>query len=326
MPTTPPPLLGYNNNVRHRGRIFHIQTEDSGVHRPRVMTHLFGDGGRILKSLKREYNEHVGSDDMATAVRRIMKEQHKAMFIALRRGDLDKVIEEAFGPFPAPPPEKKAQATGDQAAPARKSSGSLAASSDPAKPAEPAAASGPPRRPSAGNAASASSTGLRARGPASATPPRSDSAPQVGTARSKPAMPAASVRRASSAPRSEPLSVPAAKAVAEARGENPVQVVAQQERTPSGRPVARGPGTPAQGVPEVRERRSDPSAGRYSVSRPSGETGGRYSVSRPSSIFGEAPPSARGESIFGDELIGEKSLDEVILSYLAEDLESPGQK
>jgi hypothetical protein len=35
----------------------------------------------------------------------------------------------------------------------------------------------------------------------------------------------------------------------------------------------------------------------------------------------EAPRAA--ESIFGNDLLSEKSLDEVILSYLAEDLEEP---
>ena len=35
------PLLGFNNNVRHKGRLFHIQTEDSGVRHPHVITHLF---------------------------------------------------------------------------------------------------------------------------------------------------------------------------------------------------------------------------------------------------------------------------------------------
>lgn len=52
---------------------------------------------------------------------------------------------------------------------------------------------------------------------------------------------------------------------------------------------------------------------------------GRYSISRPANIFEEAPPS-ESRSIFGDPLIGEKSLDEVILSYLAEDLENPQTK
>ncbi len=88
----PPPLLGYNNNVRHRGRIFHIQTEDSGLQNPRIMTHLFADGGRIVKSTKTNYAEHIGRDDWADVVRGLMKEQHKAMFVALRCGELDAII------------------------------------------------------------------------------------------------------------------------------------------------------------------------------------------------------------------------------------------
>jgi hypothetical protein len=88
----PPPLLGYNNNVRHRGRVFHIQTEDSGINSPRIMTHLFADGGRIVKSTRTDYSEFIGQRDMAETVRNLMKEQHKAMFVALRSGVLDEVI------------------------------------------------------------------------------------------------------------------------------------------------------------------------------------------------------------------------------------------
>lgn len=87
------PLLGYNNNVRHRGRVFHIQTEDSGVAHPHVITHLFMDGGRILKSIKRSYAEHVGKDDMKETVRVLMKEQHKSMVIALRDGEFDELVD-----------------------------------------------------------------------------------------------------------------------------------------------------------------------------------------------------------------------------------------
>jgi len=88
----PPPLLGYNNNVRHRGRIFHIQTEDSGVGSPRIKTHLFADGGRIVRSTRTDYSEHVCQPDMAEKVKNLMKEQHKAMFVALRSGQLDGAI------------------------------------------------------------------------------------------------------------------------------------------------------------------------------------------------------------------------------------------
>lgn len=88
----PPPLLGYNNNVRHRGRVFHIQTEDSGVASPRIMTHLFADGGRIVKSTRTDYSQYVGRSDMTEIVKNLMKEQHKGMFVALRSGEFDSLL------------------------------------------------------------------------------------------------------------------------------------------------------------------------------------------------------------------------------------------
>jgi hypothetical protein len=110
----PPPLLGYNNNVRHRGRIFHIQTEDSGVNSPRIMTHLFADGGRIVRSTRTDYSEHLEQPDMAAIVKNMMKEQHKAMFVALRSGELDELIGFSDDELTPPLPEQVA-AGGSQA-------------------------------------------------------------------------------------------------------------------------------------------------------------------------------------------------------------------
>ncbi len=59
---------------------------------PRIMTHLFADGGRIVKSTRTDYSEHLERDDMAVVVKNMMKEQHKAMFVALRSGELDELI------------------------------------------------------------------------------------------------------------------------------------------------------------------------------------------------------------------------------------------
>jgi hypothetical protein len=77
-------LLGYNTNVRHKGKLYHIQTEDSGVKHPHIITHLFADGGRIIASKKTDYAQHLGSEKLHEVVTRLMQEQHKAMFIALR--------------------------------------------------------------------------------------------------------------------------------------------------------------------------------------------------------------------------------------------------
>jgi hypothetical protein len=44
----------------------------------------------------------------------------------------------------------------------------------------------------------------------------------------------------------------------------------------------------------------------------------RYASARPAAIFGQAKPRS-GSSIFGEDIISDKSLDEVIMSYLADD-------
>ncbi|MGE0792343.1 MAG: hypothetical protein AB7S26_42105 [Sandaracinaceae bacterium] len=89
------PLLGYNTNVRHAGRLYHIQTEDSGVTHGHIFTHLFADGGRIIASKKTTYAQHVGTSSYPEAVKQLMRESHKAMFIALRDGLFDE--DEAAG-------------------------------------------------------------------------------------------------------------------------------------------------------------------------------------------------------------------------------------
>jgi len=85
--------VGFNNNVKYKGRTFHIQTEDSGLDRPHVITHLFADGGRVIKSHKRAYGDQVGRDDVALYVRKLMKEQQLEMALALRDGKFDDIIE-----------------------------------------------------------------------------------------------------------------------------------------------------------------------------------------------------------------------------------------
>jgi hypothetical protein len=83
------PLVGYNTNVRHHGKVFHIQTEDSGLTHGHIFTHLFADGGRIIATKKTTYAQHIGTERYPSAVKKLMQAQHKAMFIALRDGLFD---------------------------------------------------------------------------------------------------------------------------------------------------------------------------------------------------------------------------------------------
>jgi pSer/pThr/pTyr-binding forkhead associated (FHA) protein len=84
--------VGFNNNVKYKDVAFHVQTEDSGLKLPHIITHLFADGGRIIKSHKRMYTEHVERSDVGPFVRALMKAQHMEMVAMLRGGKFDEII------------------------------------------------------------------------------------------------------------------------------------------------------------------------------------------------------------------------------------------
>jgi hypothetical protein len=78
------PVLGYNHNLRHGGRVFHVQTEDSGQGYARLHTHLFYEG-TILSTKKQEYDPSSPED----AVRALMQQLHKSMIRELTHGEYD---------------------------------------------------------------------------------------------------------------------------------------------------------------------------------------------------------------------------------------------
>jgi hypothetical protein len=81
------PVVGYNHNLRYRGRVFHVQSEDSGPVNPHVFTHLFFEG-TILSSKKIQYDAEVHED----AVKLSMQQLHKAMIRELTHGIHDERI------------------------------------------------------------------------------------------------------------------------------------------------------------------------------------------------------------------------------------------
>jgi hypothetical protein len=83
-----PPLQGYNHNIGYRNNVFHVQTEDSGLDRPHLITHLFLDG-MIVATLRTDYAHLTGDPEHVKPVRKLMQEQHKAIMYKLRRGELD---------------------------------------------------------------------------------------------------------------------------------------------------------------------------------------------------------------------------------------------
>lgn len=314
----PPPLLGFNNNVRHRGRIFHIQTEDSGVKFPRIVTHLFADGGRIVKTTRTDYTEHVEKSDMAVVVRGMMKEQHKGMFAALRAGDMDALLENVCGPL-EPAKSKAPESVGDPTAKndletARVVVGS-GMSAAPQSLAEPPA---PPSLPVAAAAPVAVS---------SAAPPVADAHAVIESMKS--------LRDSEESRARRPISNPNLRRPTPSVAPPPAEAfdldVASLDKNPP--KSTRSPGAPPVRPPPPRKSNPAPRKSRPPIPvRPAtapapaaaaagaGVDLGPSSLGRPQTRLAAAPQT-NARSIFGDGAISEQSLDEVILSYLAEDLE-----
>jgi hypothetical protein len=292
------PLLGFNTNVRHKGKVFHIQTEDSGVKHPHVITHLFADGGRIIKSFKTSYEEHLSEDSLTETVRTMMKDQHKSMFMALRDGTFDSVIDDPHAHASTAAASAIAAPLDAVAAAPIPAAGSPA----PAKAPRPDGSHSAPKQPALAAAGPSKQPALAAAGPSK-----------------QPALVAAGP----SSVRADPDSVQAWTGV---RVDMDVlERAAAETSTPPDvfHPSGDMPPPPAAMLSHKRPQgayravQSD----QGSESNPS-----RYVPSRPAAIFASARP-AEGGNVFGEEMISDKSLDEVILGFLAEEFSTtPGDK
>ncbi|MCA9696084.1 MAG: hypothetical protein KC431_01080 [Myxococcales bacterium] len=96
------PQLGYNHNIPHRGRLYHVQTEDSGVAKAHIFTHCFYDG-TIIASNKVSYDPEAEVEELDQYIIGLMQESHKSMIRQLRRGDYDEKIVKYIGEHPEGP-------------------------------------------------------------------------------------------------------------------------------------------------------------------------------------------------------------------------------
>ncbi|HEX9023356.1 MAG TPA: hypothetical protein VF799_05925 [Geobacteraceae bacterium] len=86
-------VLGFNHNILYKGEVFHVQTEDSGVTNPHIITLLYR-GGTIVASKKTSYADIIKADNLEQVVEELMKDQHKEMLRRLKGGEFD---DRAFG-------------------------------------------------------------------------------------------------------------------------------------------------------------------------------------------------------------------------------------
>lgn len=85
-------LQGFNSDAEYAGRVFHVQTEDGGLDRPRVITHLFLRGA-VVTLTRSDYADDLEKPDLTTRIQALMETQHQAMLDGLLRGDWDAQIQ-----------------------------------------------------------------------------------------------------------------------------------------------------------------------------------------------------------------------------------------
>lgn len=84
------PLLitGFNTDIEHNSKVYHIQTEDKGLQNPFIESLVYV-GGEILACKKTSYAEQVEKGADEKTIGGLMEQQHRIMIAAIKRGRLD---------------------------------------------------------------------------------------------------------------------------------------------------------------------------------------------------------------------------------------------
>lgn len=82
-------ITGFNTDVRHGNRVFHVQTEDKGLTNPKIETLIYV-GGEILDSFRGSYEDLLARPPVSEGViQQRMDDQHKAIIRDIKNGKYD---------------------------------------------------------------------------------------------------------------------------------------------------------------------------------------------------------------------------------------------
>ncbi len=89
-------LSGFNHNLKHKGRTYHIQTEDGGRDHPNIVTHAFIQG-IILDTVRQPYGDLLDKPRWQDLLKERMKAQHLEEIRKLYGGAFDEKVREILG-------------------------------------------------------------------------------------------------------------------------------------------------------------------------------------------------------------------------------------
>jgi len=91
-------ITGYNTDVKHDGKVFHVQTEDKGANHPILETLVYVSGGRIIASKQYSYASLVKDgkcNEKEVAV--LLESQHRQVMRWIQGGKFDEGGPPPFG-------------------------------------------------------------------------------------------------------------------------------------------------------------------------------------------------------------------------------------
>jgi hypothetical protein len=81
-------ITGFNTDIKHNEKVYHIQTEDKGLQNPYIESLVYV-GGEILASKKTSYAEQATAGVDEKWIASLMEQQHRTMIAAVKRGRFD---------------------------------------------------------------------------------------------------------------------------------------------------------------------------------------------------------------------------------------------
>jgi hypothetical protein len=84
-------ITGFNTDIKHNSRVYHIQTEDKGLQNPFIESLVYV-GGEILASKKTSYASQAAQGIDEKVIAQLMEQQHKTIIAAVKRGRFDEKL------------------------------------------------------------------------------------------------------------------------------------------------------------------------------------------------------------------------------------------
>lgn len=94
-------ITGFNTDIKHGDKVYHIQTEDKGLQNPTIESLVYV-GGEILASKKTSYAEQLKTGFDEKFIGGLMEQQHRTMIAAIKRGRFDHPADATKSATPRP--------------------------------------------------------------------------------------------------------------------------------------------------------------------------------------------------------------------------------